>query len=356
MRLNVARRLTAKVENSEQCPIFELSDRMTFDLPEVVPEESAGVCAIAIADLLPSILRLAAGGKKPRQSLACRGCLQGRAQAQFSISVEVSEIGEQTRAVLIPILSSIPLFKNLTERRLEKVLTLVSVNNFEQGQILIEVGAVNQPLYIVVNGEVEILTPNDNKLGRIGILGSGECIGEMSLLTGDPTSATIRCITDVRALSITKADFDRLLAETPSLNTYFSKLLADRLKKTSSKLLDDLKSDHDISGDLTMFSCPEIIQAISSTNRTGVLTIEQPNSTVALSFNQGRVVDIDTPMDPPQEAIFNALTWKQGTFNFQVKDPSEINQTVALDTMSLLLEGMRRQDEFVDTDPLDGFE
>lgn len=352
---NVARRLTAKVENSEQCPLFEKTDRMTFDLPELVSEESAGVCAIAVADLMPSILRVAAGGSGPKTPMTCRGCRQGRARATFSLEIDESQIDEQTRAALIPILSKIPLFKNLTERRLEKVLSLVSVDTFDPGQILIEFGATNQPLYIVVNGEVEILKPDDkNRLGRIGVLGSGECIGEMSLLTGDPTSATIRCLDNVRALSITKRDFDRLLAETPSLNTYFSKLLADRLKKTSNQLLDDLNSDDDISGDLSMFACAEIIQAIASTNRTGILTMDNTKNALAMSFNQGRIVNIDTEVEPPQEAIFAALNWKEGTFSFRVSDPSEITQTVALDTMSLLLEGMRRQDEF--SDPFEGFD
>jgi CRP-like cAMP-binding protein len=328
---------------------------MTFDLPEVIAEESGGVCAIAIADLLPSILRLAVGGRKPKTQLSCRGCRQGRAQAQFSINVDVSKIDEQTRAALLPILAKIPLFKNLTERRLEKVLLLVSVDSYEPGQILMEFGALNQPLFIVVNGEVEILRPDDqNRLQHIAKLGTGECIGEMSLLTGDQTSATIRCVSQVRALSITKHDFDRLLAQTPSLSFYFSKLLADRLKNTSQKLLTDLQNEHDISGDLSMLSCAEIIQAISSTNRTGILTLEHPDSTVAMSFDQGNIVNIDTPVSPSQEAIFAALNWKHGSFSFRVKNQDEIQHSIALDTMSLLLEGMRRQDEF--NEPFEGFE
>ena len=62
----------------------------------------------------------------------------------------------------------------------------------------------------------------------------GECFGEMSLLTGDPASATIRARDQVRALSIVKEDFDDLLAKNPVLNSYFSKLLALRLKQTNS--------------------------------------------------------------------------------------------------------------------------
>ena len=61
----------------------------------------------------------------------------------------------------------------------------------------------------------------------------------MSLLTGDPCSATIRARDEkVKAMIITKEDFDIVLSRNPVLNRYFSKLLALRLNKMSKQFTD----------------------------------------------------------------------------------------------------------------------
>lgn len=345
----MGRRLNARVEISDNCPMFRTSDVMAVDLPEVIKEESSAICMIALADLLPDMLRTAVSGLEPAELLSCRGCRAGKASARFRVSVGEVAVDSELRASLLPLLRNIPMFQALTERQLEHVLPSVETSRHDDGDVLLEHNQPGRALFIISTGEVEVLAPNENgKLGQVAVLGEGECLGEMSLLTGEPCSATIRCKGAVESFFMTKEDFHGLLERVPQLNSYFSRLLALRLKKTSSKLLEDLKGDHDISGDLAMLSVAEIVQAIAATNRTGMLTLtnEENGQSLNAMFRTGQVFRIDHDFEAePEEGFYEAMGWKVGAFRFKVANPENVERNVFRDTMGLLLEAMRRQDE-----------
>src|SRR6185295_12964106 len=71
-------------------------------------------------------------------------------------------------------------------------------------------------------------------------LGAGECFGEMSILTGDVTTAEVRARGKATILSIHKDNLETLLVKRPGLSREFSKLLAGRLKATNSSLESEL--------------------------------------------------------------------------------------------------------------------
>lgn len=318
---------------------------MSFDLPEIVADDSQALCGIAIADLMPQIIRVAAGAQDLDGTSLCRGCRAGRAFAEFSVKPNDAAIDQEKRATIMPLLKPVRIFKGLSERDYEKILPLTTIHDFPQGTILLKYGLKHQPLYIICDGEVDVLKPNEEgELSLIVTLGAGECLGEMSLLTRQPASAAVRCRSQVRALRITEQDFDSLLARLRSLSSNFNHLLAERLRDTSSKLIEDLATDHHISGDLSMLSCAEIIQAISSTHRTGLLVLKSDKK-LEIFFQAGRIIRLETPIEPPEEAFFEALAWKQGSFSFEVKSPEDVEQNVFVDTTGLLLEAMRRLDE-----------
>lgn len=340
----MARKVTATVEVCEGCPLFKKNDLMTLDLPEIVDDESSSMCAIAVADLLSSMVRLAAGGAPPGDLLACRGCRAGRARAHFRLAV-LEEIDASLISSLRPTLERLPLFSGLPSRQLEKIIPMVSELELPDGYVLIEHGAPGQALFIIASGTVDIIKPDEEgNETYIASLGEGECIGEMSLLTGDPCSASIRAQGPVDVLCITKADFGHLLRRTPSLNAYFSRLLALRLKQTSNQLLDKL--DSDISGDLSMLTMPEIIQAVSATTRTGSLGVYSEHE-IEIVFRSGQIIRIESSggYEEPKEAFYDALGWSHGKFKFTTDIPDDIEPNISMGTMGLLLEGMRRLDE-----------
>jgi zinc transporter ZupT len=96
------------------------------------------------------------------------------------------------------------------------ILPCLHDRRLKQGEILFRAGDPGDALYIVGRGKVEVLTdsPRDPGIagGAIAVLGAGAAFGEMSLLSGEPRTATIRAVEDTDLLQIDKSDFEQLVA------------------------------------------------------------------------------------------------------------------------------------------------
>ncbi len=339
------KKILAAVREVQDCPISKVGDYMTFSLPELLIEESTAVCAIALSDVLPWAIKITAGGANSNRTLLCRGCRGGRAQAGFQLESlgEVKLDPQRTRKLVS--LRVIPMFGALPDRELQKISPMIHEVDFPAGEEIITFGQPGKALMILTKGQVEVVKPaedgEDEKL--LGILSHGECFGEMSLLTGNPTSATIRAREPVRALQITKEDFDGLLARNPVLNRYFSKLLALRLNNMSKQFSDTSKTG--LNGNLDMIGPAELIQAITITDRTGLLQIDGPDGDfLEIFFHEGQIWSLESSAEDDEEQFYSFLTWTVGKFNFNTSDELP-ERTFTKDTTSLLLEGMRRLDD-----------
>lgn len=83
--------------------------------------------------------------------------------------------------------------------------------------------------YLIVKGEAEV-----KKRDRVvAILRAGETFGEMSLLTGEPRSATVTAITPMELYQIDKEGFELLLSRSPHLARSISRTLARRLQAST---------------------------------------------------------------------------------------------------------------------------
>jgi CRP-like cAMP-binding protein len=69
---------------------------------------------------------------------------------------------------------------------------------FTAGEEIVRQGDAGQELFVVVKGEVAVQV-DGNEVAR---LGPGGFFGEMSLLTGEPRSATVVAVDDVRAIAV----------------------------------------------------------------------------------------------------------------------------------------------------------
>ena len=84
--------------------------------------------------------------------------------------------------------------------------------------------------------------------------------------------------------------------------------------------------------------------AEGSNARTGVLNLYQGESTAAIWFDNGNVVDAKLGDLLGEEAFYAALAWQDGDFRFQPdQEPEE--RRINADPMGLLMEGLRRLDE-----------
>ncbi len=147
----------------------------------------------------------------------------------------------QNRARLM--LRQQPLFKSFTDPQLDSLLPRGKAVHFGRGEKLIEQGDNGDSMFILVEGKADVLVKRDGVQARVAGLGSGDCFGEMSLLTGENRSATVTASTDCEVVEIGKEILGKSLKENPQLVTQLGELLAKRRMENEGIFADTPKTD-----------------------------------------------------------------------------------------------------------------
>jgi small-conductance mechanosensitive channel/CRP-like cAMP-binding protein len=121
-----------------------------------------------------------------------------------------------------------PVFKCLTDLQLDALLPRGRVVHFGRGEKLIQQGDNGDSMFILVDGEANVVIEHNGGPKHVASLNSGDCFGEMSLLTGERRSATVLAQTDCEVVEIAKPVLARSLKEHPELLSQLSELLAKR--------------------------------------------------------------------------------------------------------------------------------
>jgi CRP-like cAMP-binding protein len=105
------------------------------------------------------------------------------------------------------------------------------------GTVLIRQGVRGSSIFILLEGALRV---EDEKIGVIARLGTGEIVGEMSFVDESPPSATVVADGPVTVLELTHSDIERRIGDDPAfgmrLYKAFCFFLADRLRGTVRRL------------------------------------------------------------------------------------------------------------------------
>ena len=131
---------------------------------------------------------------------------------------------EFSEEVLAEMLRRVDLFKVLREEERASLRKEMVPKRFAKGEPIIEQGEQGRTFYLVGSGSLSVRA-NGVEVSR---LTRGNYFGEMSLLTGEPRSATVVALTDVVLLELDRPVFARLFEEHPELAPKLSGMLAHR--------------------------------------------------------------------------------------------------------------------------------
>ena len=101
---------------------------------------------------------------------------------------------------------------------------------FKDGDVIIKQGDKGNCMYIIQEGDVEILRESNGKEIKIGNAGEGDFIGEMAIFESEERSATVIAKGEVRVLTVDKKNFLRRVHEDPSIAYRLVKNLTDRIR------------------------------------------------------------------------------------------------------------------------------
>jgi CRP-like cAMP-binding protein len=104
-----------------------------------------------------------------------------------------------------------------TERDWSDLLTLATVRRLEAGETLVESDAGAGSLFLILDGQFELLVPAGRKWRRIGTVGPGSITGEVTFFDGGGRLTLVRALAASSAAELTAAGFDALGRTRPDL-------------------------------------------------------------------------------------------------------------------------------------------
>ena len=137
---------------------------------------------------------------------------------------------------LYEILVRVPLFKSIDPEAARLAVNMLKTKHFNPEDIIIRQGEWQGELHIVKSGLVSVtVTDAEGRSVEAAQLGKGECFGEMSLLTGQPPSATVTAREETDTWVISQHDLMTLLGASPALMQNISHILSERLSRMDAR-------------------------------------------------------------------------------------------------------------------------
>ncbi len=119
----------------------------------------------------------------------------------------------QSRAAIVSILERTPLFGGLTKRQLKAIAAECSPVRYDDGQVIVKELDWGQHMIAITSGTAKVLRGGR----RIAAVEAGAVIGEMSLIDGEPRSATVVADGPVEGVQVFATAFRKLIEEHPTM-------------------------------------------------------------------------------------------------------------------------------------------
>jgi predicted RND superfamily exporter protein len=134
-----------------------------------------------------------------------------------------------------------PMLRGLSLREIKRVAAMAAIREFSSGEMILREGEEGRDMFVLLSGSA---TVRSRKTGKVlSAVQRGDVVGEMAFLTGAHRSADVVAMGEVEALEINAATLDRLrmrfLGVAVKVFYNISRLLSDRLRETTTSLVDE---------------------------------------------------------------------------------------------------------------------
>jgi CRP-like cAMP-binding protein len=130
----------------------------------------------------------------------------------------------------VDLIKRVPLFSKLSRSKLNEVASIADEIDLPRGKELTREGERGREFFVLIEGEAEV-----RKSGRrVNTLGPGDFLGEISLVTKVPRTATVTTNEPTRALVITDRAFAQLLRDSPQISQGVLEAMGERLSEELS--------------------------------------------------------------------------------------------------------------------------
>ncbi|WP_420643386.1 cyclic nucleotide-binding domain-containing protein [Candidatus Leptofilum sp.] len=153
-------------------------------------------------------------------------------------AVEQNRLAEQRH--MFSVMRSLDWLNMLNETQLKQLADHSAVASYTGGEQLVKQGDPGDSLFIITRGAVSVYVRSaDGRSVYANQLNKGDFFGEMSLLTGEARSASIRANEETEVIIIDKEAFTNVLTQDPSILERFVTALERRQEGLSQSLQQD---------------------------------------------------------------------------------------------------------------------
>jgi predicted acylesterase/phospholipase RssA/CRP-like cAMP-binding protein len=139
---------------------------------------------------------------------------------------------ERAPAILVDALRQSHVLDGAPPAAVRDVVDSATIVLLDAGEELLARGDPSDALFVVLQGELEVVLETPGGTQSVSTIGAGDVVGEIGLLTGDTRSATVRALTDCELVSIGGDALRRTVIADPSLAASFQRRAMERLRRT----------------------------------------------------------------------------------------------------------------------------
>lgn len=113
---------------------------------------------------------------------------------------------------------------------------MVGIKKLEKGDVLLKEGEQSASMFWLQTGSLRLFKKKGNGFIELGVLHSGELVGEMSFLDNQPRSASVEALTPCDLIEIPRGKFDEVMKTLPSWLNSLVQTLVKRMRVTNNRL------------------------------------------------------------------------------------------------------------------------
>jgi len=156
---------------------------------------------------------------------------------ELEVGAELPGSYQAPAADIESLIAAIPILAILAPAERQAIARAARPLTLGPTERLVVQGQAGGSLFVVAEGEVEVvLRRADGSDLVVDTMGKGAVVGEMSLLTGEPRSATVRAVEGAVVYEVASEEYAPILAGHPELVDVLGRLMATRLAERRERL------------------------------------------------------------------------------------------------------------------------
>jgi small-conductance mechanosensitive channel/CRP-like cAMP-binding protein len=143
---------------------------------------------------------------------------------------------ELLRREVFAALRPLSVFAPLSDPQIEQLGRGAALERYTAGEVLVRQGEPGDSLFVIKAGQVRVDVRNENgQVATVAALGPDDFFGEMSLLTGEPRSASVVAETEVEVVVVDKPDLAAVITADNRVPEALSVALEARLRSAAER-------------------------------------------------------------------------------------------------------------------------